>query len=65
MEADRRSPVGVPTHDDMQLPEENMSAKAAHTKIRCPILAPDRDGDELWFTGHQELCILADLEEKH
>lgn len=41
------------------------SAKAAHTRITCLILAPDRDDGKLWFTRYLELYILAGLEENH
>lgn len=52
MEAGRKVAEGVTSYDDMQLPEENMSAKAAHTRVRCHQIIPEKDDVELSFTRY-------------
>lgn len=39
--------------------------RADHARTRCPILNPKVDQVDLWFLRYQELCLLAELLEKH
>lgn len=43
LEADRTASGGEVSHEDRHLSDVSSSVRAGHTRIRCPILSPEKD----------------------
>lgn len=43
LEADRTASGGEVSHEDRHLSDVSSSVRTGHTRIRCPILSPEKD----------------------